>query len=85
MIKRSRWKFFSFNYKFLKVLKKNKSNLKFFRLKNRNIFFIPFFSGKKIRVYNGKSFISVENNNLLLSQKLGSFSFTRKFYKAKVK
>lgn len=85
MIKRSRWKFFSLNYKFLKSLKKNKSNLKFLKLKNRNIFFIPFFSNKKIRVYNGKSFVPIENNNLLLSQKLGSFSFTRKFYKAKIK
>jgi len=74
---RSVWKGF---YIYSKVL-----NLKKNKVWSRNSV-IPFcLLGKKVLVYNGKSFRQIKITREKVGFKFGEFSFTRSFFKAKIK
>lgn len=80
-MKRSNWKFFSYDYWTLQYLKKC------LKLKEKNIFLnkrslnvLPIFIDKSIKIHNGFDYKPVKLNFASLGHKIGSFNLTRKQY-----
>ena len=54
---------------------------------SRRSVILPFLIGKQMKIYNGKSFITLKVTDQMIGHKLGEFAITRKkaFHKIKTK
>lgn len=56
-------------------------NRNFNKLKNRNLIITPFYVGKIVFLYNGKTFEKLTINKKMVGYKIGEFFKTRKTFK----
>ena len=76
---RSKKKGFYINYFLLKDIYFNKDKKKLLKTSSRSSIIIPQMVGSSIGIHNGRIFIPIIINNLLIGYKLGEFSLTRLF------
>ncbi len=60
------------------LLKIRKKPNAFYKTHSREMVIIPELIGKKIGIYNGKEFVSVDIKSEMLGHRLGEFALTRK-------
>ncbi len=67
-----------FNYEQKKILKKIKNGKGFVKTHNRDMVILPGMVEKKIAVYNGKEFVTIEIAPEMIGHRLGEFAMPRR-------